>query len=293
MTLPRLQPREESLRLKLRDVAYPTDESGESRLVIEDGALLEWAKETGFSPRAAQLEVLEAGIIPLRYVKNFSAIDLESQTRICKSHVLVCGCGGLGGALITLLARLGVGTLRLVDGDAFSASNLNRQWLCDTNSLSRPKALVAERHVRDVNPLIEVEGLPAVMDAANAEKLLRGMDLVMDALDNLEGRFLLAKAARCLGLPFVHGAATGWWGQVSTFLPDSPLDLTAIYGSAKARDTVEIAMGVLGPAPALIASLQVFEAIRLLTGRKPAYANRLLFFDGESGTMELVPLKSG
>ena len=279
--------------MKLRNLAYPNDESGESRLVIEDGALLDWAKEAGFSPRAAQIAALEAGIVPLRYVKNFSAIDLESQTRICKSRVLVCGCGGLGGALITLLARVGIGTLRLVDGDAFATSNLNRQWLCDTSSLARSKAMVAAQHVREVNSLTEVEAVPTVMDAANAADLSRGMDLVMDALDNLEGRFLLANTARSLGVPFLHGAATGWWGQVSTFLPDSPLDLTAIYGSAKTRDVVEIAMGVLGPAPALIASLQAFEAIRLLAGRKPAYANRLLFFDGESGTVELLALERG
>ena len=169
---------------------------------------------------------------------------------------------------------------------------LNRQWLCDTNTLALPKAVAAAKHVRAVNPLVEVEAVQDTMDAANAEDLIRGMDLVMDALDNLEGRFLLADGARRLGLPFLHGAATGWWGQVSTFLPDSAQDLTAIYGTARTRDAVEIAMGVLGPAPSLIASLQVFEAIRLLTGRKPAYAGRLLFFDGESGVMELVALKS-
>jgi molybdopterin-synthase adenylyltransferase len=279
--------------LKLRDLAYATDESGESRLVIEDRALLEWSAEAGIAPRAAQLEALEEGIIPLRYVKNFSALDIAAQTCICASHVLVCGCGGLGGALITLLARVGVGRLRLVDGDTFSASNLNRQWLCDTNNLAQPKAMAAAEHVRAVNPLVEVEPVQETMGAANAEDLIRGMDLVMDALDNLDGRFLLAGAARRLGVPFLHGAATGWWGQVATFLPDSPSDLTAIYGTAQSRDAVEIAMGVLGPAPSLIASLQVFEAIRLLSGRKPAYASRLLFFDGESGVMELLALSAG
>ena len=128
------------------------------------------------------------------------------------------------------------------------------------------------------------------MDETNVDGLVRGMDLVLDALDNLQGRFVLADAARRFGIPFIHGAATGWWGQVSTFLPGSPLSLTAIYGTARSRDAAEIAMGVLGPAPSLIASLQVFEAIRLLGGRKPAYADRLLFFDGESGVMELLSL---
>ena len=276
--------------MELKDLAYLTDKAGEVRLVIEDGALLEWSAGTGTAPSAAQVAALEEGIVPVRYEKNLSAIKLVDQTRICRSRVLVCGCGGLGGTLITLLARLGVGKLRLVDGDAFAASNLNRQWLCDSRTLSRSKALAAAQHVRDVNPLIEVETFTHIMDESNLETLVQGMDLVMDGLDNLEGRFLLATGARRHGIPFIHGAATGWWGQVSTFLPDSPRDLTAIYGSAKARDTLEIAMGVLSPTPSLIASLQVFEAVRLMVGKKPAYADRLLFFDGESGVMECTML---
>jgi molybdopterin-synthase adenylyltransferase len=276
--------------LKLIEKAYTSEESGESRLVIEDRELTDWAAQKGISPRVAQIDALEAGIVPLRYLKNLSAIDLPEQARICRSSVLICGCGGLGGVLINLLARLGVGVLRVVDGDAFSPSNLNRQWLCDIPHLSQPKALVAEQQVRAVNPLIEAEAFVELLDENNAEKMLQGMDLVLDALDNLPGRFLLAEVARHLRIPFIHGAATGWWGQVSTFVPDSPVTLTAIYGVRRSRDPAEIAMGVLGPAPSLIASLQAFEAIRLLSGRGPAYAGRLLFFDGESGVMELVPL---
>ena len=97
--------------MKLKDLATLTEESGESRLVIEDRPLLDWAAGNALSPRMAQLEALEAGIIPLRYVKNFSALDIAAQTRICASRVLVCGCGGLGGTLITLLARVGVGNV--------------------------------------------------------------------------------------------------------------------------------------------------------------------------------------
>ncbi len=276
--------------MKLIDRAYRTEEDGVSRLVIEDRELLEWALHNGIGPRYVQIHALETGIVPLRYLRNFDAINIAEQTRICRSAVLICGCGGLGGVLINLLARVGVGLLRLVDGDAFAPSNLNRQWLCDTQHLSQPKALVGEQQVRAINPLIEVEAFPEILDESNADDLLRGMDLVLDALDNLPSRFLLAEAARRLEIPFIHAAATGWWGQISTFMPGSDRDLSAIYGTRKSRDPTEVAMGVLGPAPALIASLQAFEAVRLLSGRKPAYADRLLFFDGESGVMELMPL---
>jgi molybdopterin-synthase adenylyltransferase len=281
---------DDSSQMRLIEQAYLNDESGQSRTVIDDQPLLDWSLHGGVLPRKAQIDALEAGIVPLRYVKNFSAIDLDEQTRICRSRVLICGCGGLGGILVDLLARVGVGSLRLVDGDTFTLSNLNRQLLCETRQLSQPKALVAKARVHSINPLIEVDAFPEILNENNAEILLEGINLVLDALDNLPGRFVLAEAASRMGIPFIHAAATGWWGQVSTFMPESPLDLTAIYGTKRSRDPAEIAMGVLGPAPAVIGSLQAFEAIRLLASRKPAYAGRLLFFDGESGVVELIPL---
>ena len=127
----------------LEDLAYTMDNLGDSQLVLEDDALLEWAHSNRISPRNAQIEAIQSRIIPLRYAKNFHSLTLAEQRRICESRVLVCGCGGLGGVLINLLARAGVGTLRLVDGGVFAPSHLNRQWFCDTLELSRPKAEVA------------------------------------------------------------------------------------------------------------------------------------------------------
>ena len=275
----------------LEDLSYPIDYLGESQLVIEDDALLKWACSRRLSPREAQIEALQSRIVPLRYAKNFRSLTLAEQRRICVSRILVCGCGGLGGVLISLLARTGVGTLRLVDGDVFIPSNFNRQWFCDTQHLSRPKAEVAGERVRAINPLIEVEVFSSLMDENNAGALVGGMDLVMDALDNLPSRFLLAEAAKQFRIPFVHAAVAGWWGQVSTFLPESLLNLHDIYGHEIERDPTEDVLGVLGPAPAVIGSLAAFEAIRLISGRNPAYADQLLYLDGESGRMDVIPLR--
>jgi molybdopterin/thiamine biosynthesis adenylyltransferase len=274
----------------LADYSYFLEVAGEMRRVVEDDGLLAWALDNRQTPCAAQIEALRQRIIPVRYSKNLSALSILEQERLSSSSVLVCGCGGLGGILVQLLARAGVGKLRLVDGDVFAASNLNRQLLSDTRGLSRPKVLVAQETVQGVNPLVEVEAIGATLGEANADGLVRGSDLVLDALDNIEGRLILAKAARQLAVPFIHGAVAGWWGQVSTFLPNSPYDLSMIYGTQRSRDPAEQEIGVLGGTAAIIGSLQALEAVRILCGRPPAYRDALLYFDGESGRMEMSSL---
>lgn len=274
----------------LLERAYSVDYFGGSQLVIDDEALLRWAQEESISPAQAQLEALQKGILPLRYLKNLKALKPVEQKRICASKALVCGCGGLGGIIIHLLARAGVGYLRLVDGDTFALTNLNRQLLSETSNLAKSKALIAAERVRAVNPLIEAEACNLMIQKDNAVQLMQGMDIVLDALDNLPGRFLLADSAREQGIPFVHAAVAGWWGQVSTFLPHSTRNLQSIYGELRSRDPAEEATGVLGPTAAVIGSLEALEAIRLLAGRRPAYDDKLLYFDGESGKMEILPL---
>jgi molybdopterin-synthase adenylyltransferase len=274
----------------LAEHTYPLELAGKMRRVVEDDALLAWARDSGQTPWAAQKAALRQKIIPVRYSKNLSALSVVEQERLGSSSVLVCGCGGLGGILVHLLARAGIGKLRLVDGDVFAASNLNRQLLSDAHGLSRPKVLVAQETVQVVNPLVEVESIWETLGEANAEGLVRGSDLVLDALDNIEGRFILANAARLQSVPFIHGAVAGWWGQVSTFLPTSPYDLSSIYGTQRSRDPAEQELGVLGGAAAVIGSLQALEAVRILCGRAPAYGEVLLYFDGESGRMEVTSL---
>ncbi len=275
----------------LEDLAYTIDHLGDSQLVIEDDALFEWARSNRISPRKAQIQAIQSRIIPLRYAKNFHSLTLAEQRRICESRVLVCGCGGLGGVIINLLASAGVGALRLVDGGIVVPSNLNRQWLGDTQALSRPKAEVTGARVQAINPFIDVEIFPTLMDENNAGSFLEGMDLVLDALDDLTGSFLVAEAAKRARAPFIHTAATGWWGQVSTFLPESFLDMHSVYGRGEEQDQPDDVMGVLGPTPAVIGGLAAFEAIRLLSGRNAAYADQLCYLDGESGRLDVIHLE--
>jgi molybdopterin-synthase adenylyltransferase len=276
--------------MKLSDLSYSIDHGGNLFWVIEDNPLLVWAQQNSLSPREAQDQALDEEVVPLRYLKNFNAFNLVEQQRICRSRVFICGCGGLGGTLINLLARAGVGFLRLTDCDVFSHSNLNRQWLSDTTMLSRPKVEAAVDAVAAINPFVEVESHMVLMDEANVESFVRGTDLVLDALDNLPGRFTLSEAARRIEVPFIHAAVAGWVGQVSTFLPGSEILLSRVYGMSRAKDSAEEAMGVLGPTAAAVGSFQALEALRLLAGKQPAYANRLLHINGETGRMKILQL---
>lgn len=258
--------------------------------LIDDRALLECARSTARSPWQTQRLALAQGILPARYDKNLSAISFAEQVRICSARVVVCGCGGLGGTLLTLLARLGVGRLRFADGDHFAASNLNRQWFADTTRIDQAKADAAREQLERINPFCELEPVGAFITTANVAAFLADCDLVVDAFDNIPDRLLTARAARDRRVPFVHGAVAGWWGQIVTLMPDSALGLDAIYGSRRVRDPAEPALGVLGSAAAVIGSLEAMEATRLLCGRPPAYADRMLYFDGDGGSFEWVPL---
>ncbi len=276
--------------MKLKDFARHSQQGGRPQPMIEDADLLRYAKWKGVHPADAQVEALHQGILPCRYQKNLLSLTMEEQAAICSSRVLVCGCGGLGGTALSLLARLGVGRVTLIDGDRFSASNLNRQRFCDTTGLGRPKVAMAAEQLAQINPLVRTHPLETRLDSNNARQLLLGSDLVIDGLDNIESRLLLADTARLLEIPFIHGAVAGWWGQVCTFLPESAVTLKNIYGSRTRRESAEQELGVLGATAAAVASFQVLEAARLLVGRNPAFADRLAYFDGETGTLESIPL---
>ncbi len=271
--------------------ARPMEHGGGEVLAIDDKALMDWAEENGLVSWKAPIEALRRDVVPSRYLRNFWSLGFAEQARVCAGKVLVCGCGGLGGIMVELLARCGVGRLRLVDMDVFSESNLNRQLLCVPASIGVSKVRVASDRVAAINPFVSVDPFPHGLDEKTAGDVLAGVDLVMDAMDNIEGRFILASAARSLEIPFIHAAAAGWWGQISTFLPGSAHDLGAIYGSTRARDRAEEAAGVPGPVPNTLGSLAALEAVRILTGKEAAYSDKMLYFDGESGTFALVPLR--
>jgi molybdopterin/thiamine biosynthesis adenylyltransferase len=158
-----------------------------------------------------------------RYARNIPALTEEECTLLRQKRVLVVGCGGLGGHIIDQLARIGVGFLRVVDGDVFESSNLNRQLLSDVPRLGISKAKAAADHVVRVNPDVSVEAVGEFLTESNAAALLAGCDAVMDALDNIQSRKILASACETAKIPYVYGAIQGWVAQAGISMPGENL----------------------------------------------------------------------
>ena len=209
-----------------------------------------------------------------RYLRNHDAISEEEQAFLATKRVLVVGCGGLGGMVIECLARIGVGYLRVVDGDVFEESNLNRQLLSSTMNLGRPKTLAARQRVMAVNPLVEVDAVQAELTVENARELLGECDVAVDCLDNIPARLVLQEAAKEAGIPVVHGAVAGWLGRICVIQPGEDL-LTLLYPEPDEMRGEERLAGTLSFTAALTASWQSAETVKLLLGKSGMQAEIL------------------
>lgn len=207
-------------------------------------------------------------------------IGKAGQEKISNSRVVICGCGALGTVLANHLARAGVGFLRIVDRDFVEVSNLQRQVLFDESDVlsNMPKSVAAANKLRAVNSHITIEPVVADIDRTNILDLCRDVDLILDGTDNFEVRYLINDAAVSLGKPWVFGGAVGTEGQTMTIIPGETPCLRCVFEASPGPGevgTCETA-GVLGPAVAVVASLQAAEALKILAGKKEAI-NRELF----------------
>lgn len=255
------------------------------------GGFIPWAAELeaaaryGLGHREVEGVALEAGLVPARYARNIGTIGLEGQRALHRARVLVAGCGGLGGNVIEGLARLGVGSIVAVDPDAFDESNMNRQLLCTVESLGRPKAEEAARRVALVNPAVVVTAVRARLAPDNAGELLAACDLAVDALDSVSARVCLSEAAARLGIPFVHAAVAGWYGQASVQAAGTAL-VAGLYAGAGADGAdrgEETRLGNQSFGPAFAAALEVAAACAILCGQGSGLSGRLLTWDLKAG----------
>lgn len=220
----------------------------------------------------------------MRYSRNIPALSEAECALLRTKTVAVIGCGGLGGYLIEFLARLGIGSIRCVDGDTFQESNLNRQLLSTVSLLGVNKAEAAADRVKAINPDVQVTAIPVFLDADNAEDLIKDCDAVFDGLDNIHSRRILAQACRSEKIPYIYGAIAGWVAQAAIYMPEDNW-IEKLYP----EDVVIKDKSALSFIPALCAAMQVSLCTKVLTGRavqtgKLHYAD-LLYEEYEHFTM--------
>ncbi|MBC7234495.1 MAG: HesA/MoeB/ThiF family protein [Chloroflexi bacterium] len=233
--------------------------------------------------REVEIGALCRHILPERYRRNLGTVGWEGQIALLKATVAVVGAGGLGGWVIEGLARMGVGRLIIIDRDRFEENNLNRQLGCTEDCLGRPKATVLAERVARVNAATETVAHVACLDEANGAELLRGADVLVDALDTLPARMVLQRIAAQLGVPLVHGAIGGYAGQVMTILPGDA-GLAALYGVGPLPEHgVETTLGNPAATPMMVSAWQIQEVVKLVTGQGRLLRGRMLVMDAQLG----------
>jgi molybdopterin-synthase adenylyltransferase len=234
--------------------------------------------------------------VPHRYRKQvlFDPIGEEGQRRICGSQALVVGCGALGSVIADQLVRAGVGTVRIVDRDFVDITNLQRQVLYDEQDIADglPKAIAAARKLQRVNSEVTIDAHVADVDYTNILKLAEGCDVILDGTDNFEVRFLVNDSSLETGIPWINGGCVGSHGQVMAIIPGQTPCLRCLVSEVPepgATDTCDTA-GVIGSAVAVVSSLQVVAALKILTGQRELIESVLTVLDVWDSSLRMLQL---
>lgn len=226
-----------------------------------------------------------------RYNRNFNTLTKTDQKKLNKSNVTIIGLGGLGGNVMEMLARIGIGNLKGIDNDKFDVTNLNRQIFSRENLIGRSKAVSAENHIKSINSQINIKCLDTLLTKQNAYDLIKDSDVVMDCLDSIHARFILQDAAKKASIPFVSGAIAGTSGQVSVIFPqDKGFEL--IYGKKSREHSkgIENELGNISFCACFIASIQTSECIKVLLKKNNILRNKLLLADLNTNLFEIIKL---
>jgi adenylyltransferase/sulfurtransferase len=232
-----------------------------------------------------------------RYSRHelLKTIGREGQQRIERSSVFVAGLGALGSLISMLLARAGVGFLRIADLDAPELHNLHRQILYDEADVQsgRSKAEIARKRLQAASSGVRIEAVTAAVGADNVHQLIDGVDLVVDALDNIRTRYIINDAIVAGRIPYVFGGAVETMGNVMTIIPGKTPCLRCLWPDPAAVEGHATAaqVGVLSSAASTIASIEVTEAIKVLTGWEDDTPSGLLTVDVWTQTFRRIPVE--
>ncbi|HDQ00166.1 MAG TPA: thiazole biosynthesis adenylyltransferase ThiF [bacterium] len=222
---------------------------------------------------------------PERYIRQstFYAIGKAGQRKLTTSRVMILGCGGLGAASATILARAGIGHLKLVDRDFLELNNLQRQILYEEHDVKEglPKVIAAQRQIERINSRVHVEPFVADVNRFNIEAFIEDVDLVIDAADNFETRFLLNDACVKHNRAWIYGAAIESYGLSMNIIPGKTACLRCVMDSIPQPGSVPTCetVGVLASIVCIIASIQCAEAMKILLDNKEAINRSLIHID--------------
>jgi adenylyltransferase/sulfurtransferase len=210
-------------------------------------------------------------------------IGYQGQLKLKQSKVCVVGVGGLGNPIVTRLAAMGVGRLRIVDRDVIELSNLHRQTMFNEDDVGQVKVEIAAKKLRKLNPEIVVEELPISINDYTALDVVDGCDVVVDALDSVDARYALNKACIEKKIPFVTGAAVGVTGQSFTILPKESACYHCLFPSLDEDSMPTCSIeGVHPSILSIVGGIEVSEAVKIITGKEPSLKNKVLHVDLEN-----------
>jgi len=210
-------------------------------------------------------------------------IGYEGQLKLRNAKVCVVGVGGLGNPITRRLAAMGVGKLRIVDRDVIELSNLHRQTMFDESDIGKIKVEVAAQKLQKLNTDVQIEPLPISVNDYTALDVVEGCDVVIDALDSVNARYSLNKACVKGNIPFVTGAAVGVSGQVFTIIPKESACYHCMFPALDEDSMPTCSIeGVHPPILSIIGGIEVAEAVKIITGKKPSLSDRILHVDLEN-----------
>ncbi|MGO8989266.1 MAG: HesA/MoeB/ThiF family protein [bacterium] len=263
----------------------------QKRLVIDLQSVRYIASRTKTASREIEIACLEHGIVPARYLRNIGTIGIEGQIQLLRSRVVVCGVGGLGGTMIELLARQGIGHLVIIDKGRFVENNLNRQIIATEGDLRKSKVKAAAERVKKINSAVVVTPINKTINSQTVTRFIKNAGVVLDGLDNFMTRRIVANACNKLKIPFVHGAIAGFCGQMMTIFPgDKGFKAICDISGRESGCGIETLTGNPAATPAIIAAWEVQEAIKIITGMGNLIRDRLIFLDFLDNTFDQISL---
>jgi molybdopterin-synthase adenylyltransferase len=207
-------------------------------------------------------------------------IGFVGMEKLRRAKICVVGVGGIGNPIVTQLAAMGVGKLKIVDRDVVEISNLHRQHLYNESDIGKVKVEVAAERLKKINHHVKIEAVPLSITRYTAESIVQGMDIIIDALDTVDARYALNDACIKYNIPFIYAGALGMLGSVCTILPNKSACLRCMFPSLTDEDMPTCSTEGVHPSILyLVAGIQVSEAVKIVTGQQPTLVNKLLYID--------------